>query len=131
MTKWITLRARFPEEELEEIDRIQKKYKLSYNEIIRSGVKFYIGVTLAKEILASTTYGKKIKILNKDLSEILTNPRYQANLEEKISKLARIAIFELLETGLDFKERTKTIRKKRKVGRPKRQRKVGRPSQYE
>ena len=88
MTKWITLRARFPEEELEEIDRIQKKYKLSYNEIIRSGVKFYIGVTLAKEILASTTYGKKIKILNKDLSEILTNPRYQANLEEKIIKLA-------------------------------------------
>jgi hypothetical protein len=30
---------------------------------------------------------------------------------------------------MEFKEKTKTIRKTRKVGRPKRERKVGRPRQ--
>ena len=43
MTEWSTLRARFPKEEFEEIENIKEKYGLSYNEIIRSGVKFYIG----------------------------------------------------------------------------------------
>ena len=42
MAKWITLRARFPDDEFEEIERIKEKYDLSYNEIIRSGVKFYV-----------------------------------------------------------------------------------------
>ena len=68
-------------------------------------------------------YGLK----NKDLGEILNSPNYQGNLEQKISKLVKILVVELIEKGLDFKERTATIRKTRKVGRPKRERKVGRP----
>lgn len=131
MTKWTALRATFPEDEFEEIERIKKQYKLSYNEIIRSGVKFYVGLTLAKELLAETSYGKNIKILNKSLADILNNPAYQANLEQKIIKVVKLAISELIDTGFEFKERTKAIRKKRKVGRPKRPRKVGRPKLYE
>ena len=127
MAEWNTLSAKFPEDELDEIERIKKQYGLSYNEIIRSGVKFYIGLTLAKEMLAEISSENKIKIKNKDLGEILNSPNYQGNLEQKISKLVKILVVELIEKGLDFKERTATIRKTRKVGRPKRERKVGRP----
>ena len=34
MTKWYSLSARFPTEEMEVIDRIKDQYGLSYNEII-------------------------------------------------------------------------------------------------
>lgn len=127
MAEWSTLSAKFPQDELDEIERIKEQYSLSYNEIIRSGVKFYIGLTLAKEMLAEISSENQIKIKNKDLGEILNSPNYQGNLEQKISKLVKILVVELIEKGLDFKERTATIRKTRKVGRPKRERKVGRP----
>ena len=129
MTEWNTLRARFPSDEMEEIERIKDKYELSYNEIIRSGVKFYVGITLAKELVADTLEEKDITIGGKNLGEILNNPEYQKNLEQKISKLIKIGMLEIFEKGIDFKEKTKTIRKERKVGRPKIKRKSGRPNQ--
>ena len=127
MTDWITLRAKFPDDEYEEIVRIKEKYDLSINEIIRTGVKFYVGLTLAKEVVADTKYGKQIKIRNRTLQDILNSPKYQHNLEQKIIKLVKIGLSELMDTGLDFKEKTIPIRKERKVGRPKIKRKVGRP----
>ncbi len=127
MTKWITLRAKFPDDEYEEIERIKEKYDLSINEIIRTGVKFYVGLTLAKEVIADTKYGKQIKIRNRNLQDILNSPKYQQNLEQKIIKLVKIGLSELMDTGLDLKEKTVSIRKERKVGRPKRKRQVGRP----
>ena len=127
MTEWVTLRAKFPDDEFEEIERIKKKYEISINEIIRTGVKFYVGLTLAKEVLADTKYGKQIKIRDHTLQDILNSPKYQRNLEQKIIRLVKIGLSELMDTGLDFKEKTIPIRKERKVGRPKRQRKVGRP----
>ncbi len=127
MTEWTTLRAKFPDDEFEEIERIKEKYDISINEIIRTGVKFYVGLTMAKEVIADTQYGKQIKIRNKTLQDILNSPKYQSNLEQKIIKLVKIGISELMDTGLDFKEKTIPIRKERKVGRPKRKRKVGRP----
>ena len=129
MTKWNTLRARFPEDEFEEIKRIKNDYELSYNEIIRSGVKFYVGLTLAKELLASSLEGKDITYKGRNLGKILNAPEYQANFEQKISKLAKVLIWELFEKGMDFKEKTRPLRKERKVGRPKIKRKVGRPKQ--
>ena len=127
MTEWITLRAKFPDDEYEEIERIKEKYDLSINEILRTGVKFYVGLTLAKEVVADTKYGKQIRIRNRTLQDILNSPKYQQNLEQKIIKLVKIGLSELMDTGLDLKEKTVPIRKQRKVGRPKRQRKVGRP----
>ena len=70
MTEWVTLRAKFPDDEFEEIERIKNEYDLSINEIIRTGVKFYVGLTLAKEVLADTKYGKQIKIRDKTLQDI-------------------------------------------------------------
>ncbi len=127
MTEWITLRAKFPDDEYEEIERIKEKYDLSINEIIRTGVKFYVGLTLAKEVIADTKYGKQIRIRNRTLQDILNSPKYQQNLEQKIIKLVKIGLSELMDTGLVFKEKTIPIRKERKVGRPKIKRKVGRP----
>lgn len=127
MTKWITLRAKFPDDEYEEIERIKEKYDISINEIIRTGVKFYVGLTLAKEVVADTKYGKQIRIGDRTLQDILNSPKYQQNLEQKIIKLVKIGLSELMDTGLDLKEKTVPIRKERKVGRPKRKRKVGRP----
>lgn len=129
MTEWSTLRARFPDDEYNEIERIKVKYGLSYNEIIRSGVKFYIGLTLAKELVADTLEEKDITIGGKNIGEILNSVDYQQNIEKKISKLVKILIWEFFEKGMDFKEKTKSIRKERKVGRPKQERKVGRPKQ--
>ena len=131
MAKWITLRARFPDDEFEEIERIKEKYDLSFNEIIRSGVKFYVGLTIAKELLAGTSFGKEIKVRGKTLSEILNSPKYQANLEQGIIKLVKLALFEFFDLGMDFKEKTRPMRKTRKVGRPKRKKSVGRPKQYQ
>ncbi len=127
MTKWITLRAKFPDDEYEEIERIKERYDISINEIIRTGVKFYVGLTLAKEVVADTKYGKQIRIRDRTLQDILNSPKYQQNLEQKIIKLVKIGLSELMDTGLDLKEKTVPIRKERKVGRPKRKRKVGRP----
>ena len=131
MAKWITLRARFPDDEFEEIERIKEKYDLSFNEIIRSGVKFYVGLTIAKELLAGTSFGKEIKVRGKTLNEILNSPKYQANLEQGIIKLVKLALFEFFDLGMDFKEKTRPLRKIRKVGRPKRKKSVGRPKQYQ
>ena len=129
MTEWNTLRARFPDDEFDEIKRIKEQYDLSYNEIIRSGVKFYLGLTMAKELVADALEEKDIKIGGKNLGKILNSPDYQRNLEQKISKLVKILIWEFFEKGIDFKEKTKTLRKERKVGRPKKNRKVGRPKE--
>ena len=129
MTDWNTLRARFPDDEFNEIERIKEQYKLSYNEIIRSGVKFYVGLTLAKELLGDTLTEKNITIGGKNLGEILNTTEYQRNIVQKITKIAKILILELFEKGMDFKEKTKPIRKQRKVGRPKSKRKSGRPKQ--
>ena len=119
MTEWSTLRARFPDDEFNEIEKIKEKYELSYNEIIRSGVKFYMGLTMAKELVADTLEEKDIKIGGKNIGEILNSPEYQKNIEQTITKLVKVLILEFFEKGLDFKEKTKTIRKERKVGRPK------------
>ena len=127
MTKWITLRAKFPDDEYEEIERIKEKYDISINEIIRTGVKFYVGLTLAKEVVADTKIGKQIRIGDRTLQDILNSPKYQHNLEQKIIKLVKIGLSELMDTGLNLKEKTIPIRKERKVGRPKRKRNVGRP----
>ena len=129
MTEWNTLRARFPDDEFNEIERIKEQYDLSYNEIIRSGVKFYVGLTLAKELLGDTLKEKDVMIGGKNLGEILNSAQYQQNIEQKVTKIAKLLIVELFDKGMDFKERTKTIRKERKVGRPKAKKKVGRPKQ--
>ena len=129
MTEWSTLRARFPNDEFDEIERIKEQYGLSYNEIIRSGLKFYVGLTLAKELFGDALEEKNIKIDGTNIGEIINSQHYQQNLEQKISKLVKIMIWEFFEKGMDFKEKTKTIRKQRKVGRPKVKKKAGRPKQ--
>ena len=129
MTEWNTLRARFPDDEFKEIERIKEHYGLSYNEIIRSGVKFYVGLTLAKELLGDTLKEKDITIGGKNLGEIINSSEYQQNIEQKVTKIAKILILEFFEKGMDFKEKTKNIRKERKVGRPKIKKKAGRPKQ--
>ena len=96
-TKWNTLRARFPDDEFNEIERIKVQYGLSYNEIIRSGVKFYVGLTLAKELVGDALEEKDIKIGGTNLGEILNSQEYQGNLEQKISKLVKILIWEFFE----------------------------------
>ena len=129
MTEWNTLRARFPDDEFNEIERIKEQYDLSYNEIIRSGVKFYVGLTMAKELVGDALEEKDITIGGKNLGEIINSSEIQQNIEQKITKIAKILIVELFEKGMDFKEKTKKIRKERKVGRPKNKKKPGRPKQ--
>ena len=129
MTEWNTLRARFPDDEFNEIERIKEQYGLSYNEIIRSGVKFYVGLTLAKELLGDTFKEKDITIGGKNLGEIINSSEIQQNIEQKITKIAKILLVELFDKGMDLKEKTKSIRKERKVGRPKSKKRIGRPKQ--
>ena len=131
MTKWKALRATFPEDEFEEIKRIRDKYDISYNEIIRSGVKFYIGLTLIKELLASTGIAKALQIRGKSLSTHLTSREYQSKMEQKITSLIKVVAVDLIEKAIEFEERTVSLRMDRKVGRPKKKRKVGRPTQYD
>jgi negative regulator of replication initiation len=88
-----------------------------------------MGLTMAKELIADTLEEKDIKIGGKNIGELLNSPEYQKNIEKTITKMIKILILEFFEKGMDFKEKTKSIRKERKVGRPKSQRKVGRPKQ--
>ena len=82
-------------------------------------------------MLAGTSFGKEVKVRGKTLSEILNSTKYQANLEQGIIKLVKLALFEFFDLGMDFKEKTRPMRKTRKVGRPKRIKSVGRPKQYQ
>jgi hypothetical protein len=82
---------------------------------------------MAKELVGDTLEEKDITIGGINLGKILNSPNYQKNLDQKISKLVKIFILEFFEKGMDFKEKTKNIRKERKVGRPKIKRKTGRP----
>ena len=129
MAEWKALRATFPQEEYEEIKRIKEKYNLSYNEMIRSAVKFYLGLTLLKEGLATSPYAKEVKIGHRTLDELLLSPDYQAKMEQKVTKIIKIVGMELLEKYFEFEEHVESITKERKVGRPKKPRKVGRPRQ--
>ncbi len=129
MAEWKSLRATFPEEEFEEIKRIKEKYKISYNEIVRSGVKFYVGLTLLKEMIATTDYAKEIKIRDETLSEILDNPKSQSKMDQKLTKIIKTVGFDLFEKAFEFSELTSSLTVERKVGRPKKPRKVGRPRQ--
>jgi len=129
MAKWKSLRATFPEEEFEEIKRIKEKYKISYNEIVRTGVKFYVGLTLLKEMIESTAYAKDIKFRDKTLSEILGNPESQGQMVQKLTKIVKTVGFDLFEKAFEFSELTSSLTIERKVGRPKKPRKVGRPKQ--
>jgi len=129
MVEWKSLRATFPEEEFEEIKRIKEKYDLSYNEIIRSAVKFYLGLTLLKEGLATSPYARDIKVGHRTLSELLLSPQYQAKMEQSITKLIKIVGMELVEKYFEFEDRVENLTKVRKVGRPKKPRTVGRPKQ--
>ncbi len=129
MAKWKSLRATFPEEEFDEIKRIKEKYDLSYNEIIRGAVEFYLGVTLLKEGLATSPYARDIKVGHRTLSELLLSPQYQSKMEQSITKLIKIVGMELLEKYFEFEDRVENLTKERKVGRPKKPRTVGRPKQ--
>ena len=92
-------------------------------------MKFYIGLTMAKEMIGETMKDNDITIGGKDLGDLVNSPDYQRNLDQNISKLMKILILQFFEKGMDFKEKTKNIRKERKVGRPKIKRKTGRPKQ--
>ena len=70
-------------------------------------------MTLGKELIADTLEEKDIKIGGKNLDEILNSPEYQVNLEQKISKLIKILIWEFLEKGMDFRDKTRTMRNER------------------
>ena len=94
---------------INEIERIKEQYGLSYNEIIRSGVKFYVGLTLGKELIGDALEEKDIKIGEENLGKILNSPDYQRNLEQKMTKLVKVLIWEIFEKGMDFKEKTKTF----------------------
>ena len=72
---------------------------------------------------------KNITIGGKNISDLINSPDFQRNLDKKFSKLIKVLIWEFFEIGMDFKEKTKIIRKERKVGRPKQRGKVGRPKQ--
>jgi len=105
--------------EFDEIERIKEKYDLSYNEIICSAVKIYVGLTLAKEIIASALEDKDIQSKGKNLGKILNSQDYQANMDQKIAKIAKVLIWEFFEKGMVFSLKSISLRKERKVGRPK------------
>jgi len=129
MGEWKSLRATFPEEEFEEIKRIKEKYDISYNEIVRSGVKFYVGLTMLKEMVGETELAKNIKFRDESLSEILQNPKSQSQMVQKLTKIVKSVGFDLFVKAFEFSERTSSLTVERKVGRPKKPRKVGRPKQ--
>ena len=84
---------------------------------MRSRVKFYIGLTLAKELVAGSLEGKDIKVRGRNLGEMLNSPEYQSEMEQRIIHIVKILIWEIFEKGTDFEERTRSLRKRRAVGR--------------
>ena len=80
-------------------------------------------------MISDTIKENDITIGGKNLGDLINSPTYQRNLDQNISKLMKILIVQFFEKGMDFKEKTKNIRKERKVGRPKIKKKPGRPKQ--
>ena len=103
MAKWYVLSGRFPVDEMKEINRIKDQYGLSYNKIIREGIKFYLALTFAKESFTESKITNKLEINGKSINAFLKNPKFQKKMDVAIFKFFKLIIAELFGTFLNFK----------------------------
>ena len=76
------------------------------------GVKFYVGLTLAKELVGDALGRKRHYRLVEGIW-VKYSPEYQRNIEQKSYKDGKNpAALEFFEKGMDFKEKTKVHQKR-------------------
>jgi len=119
MTNWKRITVKISEEEFNELEKIKKRYKISYNKIIRSGLQFYVGLSIAKEELFNTGFLKVIKPLTKDIKRYTKSPRFSRKVNTAVSRLGEQEIAKLNSRSKNFEKRIQVFKRRRKRGRPK------------
>ena len=61
MTTWKRLTVKLTEEEFNELEKIRKRHRLSYNKLIRAGIQTYVMFVIGKEELMNTKFLKTMK----------------------------------------------------------------------
>ena len=123
--------GRFTAEEVGIIERFMKKYDVKNdNQLVRRSVFLTIGYT-EYENLASTDpkFRKIFETIIDESQKIMSNPRIVKRIEKKMAaeKISQEALDRLESSASDIDKDVKTLRKKKKSGRPKTKRKRGRP----
>ena len=122
--------GKFTAEEVEIIERFMKKYNVNPNQLVKRSVFLAIGYT-EYENLASTDarFRKIFETIIDESQKIMNDPRIVKRIEKKMAaeKISQESLDRLENTASDIDKDVKTLRKKKKSGRPKTKRKRGRP----
>ena len=124
------LSGKFNAEEAEIIERIMKKYNLNDNQLVRKSVMFAVeNAEYENMILTNPEFMKIMKIIRDESGKIMSNPRIVERIERKLEagKINQESLDNLESNADDIDKDVKTLRKKKKPGKPKTMKKRGRP----
>ena len=123
--------GKFTAEEVEIIERFMKKYNVNPNQLVKRSVSLAIGYTEYVNLASTDPKFRKIfETVIDESQKIMSNPRILKRIEKKMAaeKISQEALDRLESAGSDIDKDVKTLRKKKKPGRPKTKKKPGRPS---
>ena len=123
--------GKFTAEEVEIIERFMKKYNVNPNQLVKRSVSLAIGYTEYVNLASTDPKFRKIfETVIDESQKIMSNPRILKRIEKKMAaeKISQEALDRLESVGSDIDKDVKTLRKKKKSGRPKTKKKRGRPS---
>ena len=124
--------GKFTAEEVEIIERFMKKYNVNPNQLVKRSVSLAIGYTEYVNLASTDPKFRKIfETVIDESQKIMSNPRILKRIEKKMAaeKISQEALDRLESAGSDIDKDVKTLRKKKKPGRPKTKKKRGRPKE--
>ena len=124
--------GKFNAEEVEIIERFMKKYNVNPNQLVKRSVSLAIGYTEYVNLASTDPKFRKIfETVIDESQKIMSNPRILKRIEKKMAaeKISQEALDRLESAGNDIDKDVKTLRKKKKPGRPKTKKKRGRPKE--
>ena len=123
--------GKFTAEEVEIIERFMKKYNVNPNQLVKRSVFHAIGYTEYVNLASTASkFGKIFETIIDESQKIMSDPRILKRIEKKMAavKISQEDLDSLESAGGDIDKDVKTLRKKKKSGRPKTKKKRGRPS---
>ena len=122
--------GKFTAEEVEIIERFMKKYNVNPNQLVKRSVFLAIGHTEYENLASKDPKFRKIlELIFEESQKIMNDPRVVKRITKKLvaEKINQESLDRLENTASDIDKDVKTLRKKKKLGRPKIKKKRGRP----
>lgn len=130
MTEWHTLSGRFTDEEIEVIQKFQKKQNLSDNQLIRQGVQLAVSILAMKDLFEGPDL-TFFRSFAEEFKTTMNSPEYQKVMSDSVERVAlKYKEEQLKQFEKEAKQLTSQLdvfNKKRKRGPKPIKRKAGRP----